>query len=99
MFLPVNLRYLLYTFRPVWKTGLRQGLQPALRDTGRRTLALAAVVDFTQRAQPIGGDFRCQITLGRSQHFKSDHEFWDSRRPQQRRIVMRVKMPFVVYLA
>ena len=43
-------------------------------------------------AQSFGGRFGRDVSLGAAEHFKADKKFSYGRRPQQRRIKMRVKM-------
>src|SRR5579863_9228917 len=43
-------------------------------------------------------DFRRDIALRRAQHLESDHEFANCSRAQQRRIEMRMEMPFGMIL-
>ena len=51
------------------------------------------------RAQARGGVFRRHVALRRAEHLEADHELAHGRRPQQRRIEVRVQVPLVVRLA
>src|ERR1700722_9085939 len=49
---------------------------------------------FREFAQAFGCALGGDIALRSAEHFEADHEFPDGRRPQQRRIKMRVEMTF-----
>src|SRR5579864_7746097 len=61
----------------------------------KRSLTLSA----GKFAKAIGGNLGRDVALRRSQHFKSNHKFSDGGRAQQRRIEVRVKMPFGMRLS
>lgn len=51
-------------------------------------------MDFTEAAQAFGGGFRSNVALRRSEHLVPHHELADSGGAQERRIKVRVQMPF-----
>ena len=66
--------------------------------------AIPVVLAVTSRlvedtSQPCRRIFRSDISLRTSQHFESDHKLSNGRRAQQRRIKMRVHMPFGMFLS
>src|SRR5208282_944403 len=71
-----------------------------LATLGRVSACFPIGIVYPSKVPESGGRrFRRDIPLWAGQHFVADHELTDRRRPQQRRIEVRVEMPFRVRLA